>query len=205
MCNTVDGKMQRSVRKIATRVREKFRAPQENSLAIAMIRLSEMALFYRGVPIRDSSLTPVYVTVFVPDTLALWAADSLPKRRVCRRARCRCNRGIELLLCGEKELVYMRGGERKIERERGGSKVGSIEVLFHFRAAFPGGFDIVNASVYSASLRLFCVHLTTRGLLDILGHTSCRTAFRAGRCIKFAATVGPINEPASDCRYQFSL
>lgn len=32
-------------------------------------------------------------------------------------------------------------------------KVGSIspQVLFHFRAALPGGFDIVNASVHSVS------------------------------------------------------
>jgi len=44
------------------------------------------------------------------------------------------------------------------EREK---KVGSIEVLFHFRTAFPGGFDIVNAFVYFVSPRLFCARYCT--------------------------------------------
>lgn len=158
MCNAVNGKMQRSVKKNRNAARKvqssvgKFSRHRDDSIkrdGLALSRRSDSRFeFHARVYYRFCSRHP-----------RSWA-DSLSKRRVCGRAGCRCNRGIELLLCGEKKSAYMRGKGRDREREKK-NKVGSIEVLFHFRAALPGGFDIVNASVYSASPGLFCARYCT--------------------------------------------
>lgn len=69
--------------------------------------LSETVLFYRGVPILDLSFTPVYAPVFVPEAGALAPGGRTPYRNdTYVEARCRCNRGIELLLCGGEEAIY---------------------------------------------------------------------------------------------------
>lgn len=52
----------------------------------------------------------------------------------------------------ESSRLYAREKKPYIYIYMGIYKVGSIlQVLFHFRAALPGGFDIVNASVHSVS------------------------------------------------------
>lgn len=63
--------MQRSVRK-SQRVNEKSSEFCRKIFSPSMIPLSEIVLFYRGVPILDLSFTPAYVSVFVleTDTLA---------------------------------------------------------------------------------------------------------------------------------------
>jgi len=78
---------------------------------------------------------------------------------------------------GEKKPVHIRGKERE-------NKVESIEVLFHFRTAFPGGFDIVNAFVYSRF---------PQALLCTLLHVVCLTSWDIDLAGQLSVPVGALN------------
>jgi len=77
----------------------------------------------------------------------------------------------------EKKLVHIRGEDRE-------NKVESIEVLFHFRTAFPGGFDIVNAFVYSRF---------PQALLCTLLHVVCLTSWDIDLAGQLSVPVGALN------------
>lgn len=82
-----------------------------------MIRLSETVLLYHGVPIRDSSFIPVYVTVFVPGTL-------VPARTPYRNGAYAKERDVDAteesscFYAGRRSpYMYMRGEDKERERE----------------------------------------------------------------------------------------
>lgn len=130
----------------------------------------------------DSSITLMYdsMPLFVPESVLSRSRDELLIEVTRMQKRDASEESSRLYAREKKPYIYMSI-----------YKVGSIlQVLFHFGAALPGGFDIVNASVHSVSPDSF-VRVSMSAEHRFYWTTPMSVSVG---CIKFATTVRPINE-----------